>query len=345
MLVDQALHSLPEVLCGGAYPRHDHEGGLVTALAMAVLQELNGRNVANPLACLQTEKLYWPKASAASYGGRHLRADLCVRLSDLRVGNDRIQTYGWRLLNWLEAKFFRDEVDRTKPASRSGNATKHSANLLADLVRLSTLVAETPPSGAGTKPWLTRNGRYLLHVYDSEPRRYVALKKYKTKDSPKSFTREWLNRILTSGSQSVTIKDLGDEGEQFRKAVGTLSDLELDLQVTNRLVYPTTAVTGVKGQVYWCHLTRIDAVTAKLRGAAFTIGDDRTVKETAAGDFEKIRRAVAAEIGIPEGAADDQAPADDDEAPLLLGDVQVADTISVADDVQVELEHGEGEGG
>src|ERR1039457_333080 len=106
MILEQAFFALPEVLHGSGYQQQDYESGLVSALSQAVLQVLNGRNVPNPIACIQNERLYRPNGL---YHGldqpRYLRADLFLDVSRLHVANRRLSQYGWRHRIWIEAKF------------------------------------------------------------------------------------------------------------------------------------------------------------------------------------------------------------------------------------------------
>ena len=80
MIIEQAFVSLPELLMGNHYATQDYEAGLVGVFSMAILQELNGRNVAHPIQHLQAERRYDP-ASAR-------RADLYVNIRRLMVRMD-----------------------------------------------------------------------------------------------------------------------------------------------------------------------------------------------------------------------------------------------------------------
>ncbi len=53
MIIEQAFVALPELLLGNHYAHHDYEAGTVGVLSMAILQELNGRNVTHPIQHLQ----------------------------------------------------------------------------------------------------------------------------------------------------------------------------------------------------------------------------------------------------------------------------------------------------
>lgn len=58
MLIQQASFSQPEVLHGTDYQSQSYECGIGSALPLSLLQVLNGRNVPNPIGCLQSERLY-----------------------------------------------------------------------------------------------------------------------------------------------------------------------------------------------------------------------------------------------------------------------------------------------
>lgn len=314
MLIEQAFGALPEILCGSSYPRHENEGGLVSAFTMAVLQELNGRNISNPLSCLQNERLYWPRKEAVGFGGRYLRADLVVRLESIGKGNTRIASYGWRYVNWLEAKFFRDgKLLTSAKAKKSSNSTTHTADLLADIIRLVTLVPEYP---ADPKKSGSFNGRYLLHIYDAAPEKYVAFSKNTKGDVP-GGERQWLQDLYKEGNQSggssLRIDDLEHEVDAVKGRLGDARRLKLTLAVTNRVIKPVVVPAGDEmGKVYWCYLLRIDEAKVEFDSHAFTLGNDRMVTETSSGDFMAIRQAVAKSIKLPSKSREKQAADDVD---------------------------------
>lgn len=112
MLFEQAFMSLPEFLTGLPYQEFDYEGTLMSAFSMAVLQELNGRNINNPISCLRSEVTY-PAAPGK-------RADLHLDLEAMNILTPALNQYGIRRHNWLEAKYFKlngaghPTVDRVK---------------------------------------------------------------------------------------------------------------------------------------------------------------------------------------------------------------------------------------
>jgi len=165
MLIEQAFFSLPEVLHGSGYQHQDYESGVVAAFSLSLLQELNGRNVPNPIGCMQSEKMFRQGGDFRGCPGpRYLRADLFANFSRLTVGNRRLAQYGWRHNAWLEGKFLR----RPDVAldTHSPNKTSTVASFLADLIRLAVLV----PERVGHDSF---SGRYFLHVYDQPPEYYL----------------------------------------------------------------------------------------------------------------------------------------------------------------------------
>lgn len=293
MILEQAFFALPEVLHGSGYQQQDYEAGLVSAFSHAALQVLNGRNAPNPIGCIQNEKLY---RTNGVYNGlanpRYLRADLFIETSRLYVANKRLAQYGWRHNNWLEAKFLRGQTnDGTK---HSGNKTAHVAAYLADLVRLGTLVRET----AGQ---LTSNARYFLHVYDAEPRWYLTFR-----------GRQWCKLLCEPGDQVLTLNDLDQEPPTVRKLLGELPVLSLTLNVTNFLACP---LDTEHRPIYWCYLTRINAVAAALGAATFDVQANRTVGSSNDGAINEIARFVAEHLHIEPDSNETVPPPEPDPDP------------------------------
>lgn len=299
MIFEQAFHTLPEILCGSKYPSQDYEAGIVVAMTLAILQELNGRNANNPLSYIKAESLY---RKGGVFDGvqnpRYLRADLEVNIGNLYVANRKLAQYGWRHSNWLEAKFFRNQTsDGTR---HSSNKTTHSANILADLVRLSTLIADGTDANV---PWLTKSARYFLHVYDSDPRFYLPLR-----------DRTWLKDLIAPGERTVTVNNLANEVPTFINTLGGLGDLSVELKVNNLCVLPQISTHR---PVYYCYLTRIDEIRVTVRAHSFTINKSREISETSAGDYREISAYVAQNLhivpadAVPEVEQDDEPPATD----------------------------------
>ncbi len=77
MIIEQAFVALPELLLGNYYAVQEYEAGIVGVLRMAILQELNGRNVSHPIQHLQAERRY--------DSGAPRRVDLYVDIEGLMV--------------------------------------------------------------------------------------------------------------------------------------------------------------------------------------------------------------------------------------------------------------------
>ena len=69
MIIEQAFYNLPEILVGAGYAKQEYEAGIVSAYSLALLQELNGRNVSLPISAIYAEKQF-----SAKFSG--LRSDL-----------------------------------------------------------------------------------------------------------------------------------------------------------------------------------------------------------------------------------------------------------------------------
>lgn len=277
MIVEQSFKYLPEILVGNRYPHQEYESGIVVAFTLATLQELNGRNINNPLSCIQAERLYRNRGTFPRLNQtRFLRVDLCINTSSLMVSNRFLEQYGWRHINWIEAKFRKNETLRN--TKDSGNKTTYSAQTLSDLIRLSILVFEKP----GTKSF---SSRYLLHVYDSPPERYLAFRK-----------RAWLKKLVTPGVQNIEINRLKSEAKTFKRNLGNINDLKLNLQIYNQEILP---IQVQHQPIYWCFLTRIDSIHAEIdHGTSFELNLSREVNESKYGAFKDIIGYVATNLHL-----------------------------------------------
>ena len=290
MLIEQAFFHLPEILHGSGYNRQEYEAGIVGALSLAILQVLNGRNATNPIKYLQMERLYRRKGEfSGSTSRRYLRADLYCNCYDLRVGNNSISRYGWRHNIWLEAKFFRGQ---TKNGTKgSSNKSAHVAGVIADLLRLSTLVEEQSSYSS--------NGRYFLHVYDSDPSLYLTLDK-----------RSWMGELCQPGQQKVEINNLELEVKSVKGLLGEFPGLELNLEMTNHVIKPL-ASSG--SSCYWMYLSRLDAIVVKLGNHESEMGLDRAISVSTPNALDEIARFVSQSIHIRPSSIEAQSSIDEDE--------------------------------
>jgi hypothetical protein len=267
MIIEQAFIALPELLLGNRYAVQDYEAGIVGVLSMAILQELNGRNAVHPIQHLQAERRYDPKSPR--------RADLYVNVRRLMIANRRLGSYGWRHHNWVEAKFYRNKSSVQRHAT---NKTTYQGQLIADVIRLTCLV----PLDRGGRD---SNGRYFLHVYDDEPRYYLAYQ-----------DRPWVRALHQAGRQEIVINQLVAESDTAKKQFGQgLEHLQIQATITNLVNYPIT--TAADGTHYWCVLTRFDAFSVTLDQFSFQIHTNRVTWENTPGAYAHIASTVRERLG------------------------------------------------
>lgn len=305
MILEQGFYYLPEILLGNSYPRQDYEGGVVAAFSLAVLQELNGRNVSNPLALIQCEKPYrekpnhWP-TYAKKNGKRYLRADLHLNTYPLGVGSSALAGAGWRLSNWVEAKYFRSLNKQTGRPKKNSGQSINTGSLLADLYRLLALVPRSVAKKQLDKPLGERHvysGRYLLHVYTGEVSQHLSLTY--GKGGPK---RVWLEALTTPGESSVSGFSLSQEPPTVKSAVGTnLTAPVIDFSVSTLMV-PCYFRDGETR--YTCILNRIDEFRVSLEASYWGVRRDRKI-ECSDEDDEQVFRTISEFIGSRIGLKDD----------------------------------------
>lgn len=314
MLIENAFHYLPEILCASNYEVQDYEAGITNALSLALLQELNARNVPNPLSALIVEKPYskegYPHPNGKS-PNRHDRADLYFDTSGMYVANKSLSRFGWRHRNYLEAKFFRPSIR---------NSTNNSCDLLADIIRLCILTRPqiqtwepyfkdrerrlkqraTPSKLPKQDRWVPyegdasplgeyRNlcvGRYLVHIYSGDPKSYLG-----------QGTRTWTPTMIAPGTHPLSIevqmldRANGEKEEPgyVKRLAEELKDLQIDATITNRVI---AQELDKDADTYFCVLTRIDSFTIKLGDLTWTETVDRIGTESKPGDWLKLNQKV-----------------------------------------------------
>ncbi|MCB1512261.1 MAG: hypothetical protein KDJ36_15280 [Hyphomicrobiaceae bacterium] len=293
MILEQAFHSMPEILTGYGFPSQEYEGGIVGAYSLAILQELNGRNVNNPIAAMQLEKPFRdrskPIIAKDDKTKRYLRCDLHLSGIPVRIGSAALSHYGWRHSNWVEAKFFRAFTKDGKPR-KSTNQAVNTAHLLADLIRLMTLV----PVRRGKKDGLSFAGRYLLHVYLTQFEDHLSVSR---REDGQDVERPWLGTITTPGRWEVEGESVGYEPDSVLSKLGReLRELSFDLTVTNFVQEPI--VDASPSRQFMCYLTRIDAFTIRHNDIWWSLGADREIVESRDGAADEIARFVGRYIGL-----------------------------------------------
>lgn len=329
MIIENAFGYLPEILTGSNYGAQDYEAGIVNAVSLAVLQELNARNAPNPLSFLTIEKLYNIKGFTDPNGKpRYLRADLFLDSSRLHVGTEALSRFGWRHKNWLEAKFLRTsknkdkDKDKDKDKNRPNTPTTTSAALIAaDIIRLCTLVlpetnkrdANNPYSYPSTDGKYTDlcTGRYFLHIYDDEPENLVG----------KTSHREWLKEIRKPGKAKFTLDVSKDKAQKkFKDQISPeLLNLKIKASITNFVRDQSPGNNN-----YLCVLTRIDSFevtwTSVKTGTTHSWSEnpERNGTESKPEDWRKICSAVGNNLlaNTRIGPKEELPPSEDEKASI-----------------------------
>lgn len=203
MIIEQAFMSMPEIMVGNGYVEQEHESGIVSSFSLAILQELNGRNLQNPISCIRAEEVF-----RDSNTGKHNRIDLLIDLEKLNVSSHRLLNYGFRHKNFLEAKFFRGESEQI-------NSSQNIKRIITDIYKLAILPTKLEENN---KP--SSIGRYFLHVYKGRVNDYFSNK----------YT--WLSdKIASEGVKDLEI-ELDDKDINSNTFLH-LPKLSIKLTVTN----------------------------------------------------------------------------------------------------------------
>ena len=324
MLIEQAFMNLPEILTGSGYPSQDYEGGIVAAYALAILQELNGRNVNNPISALQMERPFRPRdlpLLTTAGNPRYFRCDVHVDGSKVRMGSKLLSSYGWRHGNWIEAKFFRCFEASTGAPKATGNKDVNKGALLADLIRLVTLVPRTHTK----KSEEDICGRYVLHIYSRNPGDHVSL----SYNQDGRIERLWLKGLLRAGQNEVKDFKLDSEKPSVKNACGAgLSPLVISFKSTNFVLVPRPVPDDKR--TYHCVLSRIDSFTVVNGDDSIIYALDRAVTENPAGAQERIASFVATHLSVkstadeekpPEGSSDDEGQDDEEQIAVVAEQV------------------------
>jgi hypothetical protein len=269
MIFEQGFFALPEFLVGTGFTRYEAEGTLVMAFAMAVLQELNGRNVNCPVAAISGEKVY-PSAPSRS-------ADLFLDYSRVGVFNTALQAFGQHENSWLEAKFFRKNL----AGMPTLDPTAATYALLRDLVRLACF----PPHTVGNA---VENGRYLLHVYEGAYIDHLSLQRNVGAGGGR-VSRGWLQGLHQPGSSHIDFGDLSAEPLEFDRQVGC------DLRTLKATAKVTTLSVGGPGSAYNLYLTKIEEFSVEF-GSRRIEGTRTTSVEDRAGSWAALASDVDSKL-------------------------------------------------
>ena len=208
MIIESAFLKLPELLTSTFDHRDTFEATVVHQLAVAVLMELNSRNIAMPYEHVQPEKPY-------PMGGGW-RSDLHIILEGVIRSSGRMGLYGTRDRNWIEVKAFLSSTRSDQNVARTGNAGR----IIRDILRLCLL----PEEMLGN---IRQNARYMLTLFSNAPSKSIA---YSQSDQ---MERLWLTGLVSEGTNHVVI-DVGNEPKSSRQRIGSgfLQPIDLQLELT-----------------------------------------------------------------------------------------------------------------
>jgi len=253
MIVEGAFLKLLWSLINDPFPDDVVEDTLRGNLIWGLHQEVTALNVGMPLLSGGIKAQY--KYSGLSKKQPAWRADIYAKY---QLGDNRYERYGFKPENWIEIKFFFGISRGRYKQDTTGNA----AEIARDLVRLCLLVEELPGK-IGDK------ARYLLVVFNEEPRRYVAFARRNGGENDRSRReRKWLCGILQPGYWRGRF-DLKDEPMSFRTHLGDGfkeddHSLALDLDITVHSWEPCAPSTYDMHPLFWGYLVRINNFTVWL---------------------------------------------------------------------------------
>ncbi|MHC9544607.1 MAG: hypothetical protein AB9903_34250 [Vulcanimicrobiota bacterium] len=274
MLIEGAFFKLLEVLIDNLSPDTQYEGMAVNILSLAILSELNYRNIAKPLTKIQAEKPYeLPKSSKKRY-----RSDLFVNVEGLVMGGvtqtTLSQLYEIKSDNWIECKYFHESKRKRGCPKVAG-----SGKIAGDIIRLCLF------------PSLSReNGRYLFTLFSASPDQCIA---FGRKDS--SQKREWLKKLYFENEADEWIElDFKEENQSFCDEIDKnfhhlRNDFKLSIRVTTLKICPKLDQNykGCPNTLYWLYLFRIDDFKVTLKDKTWPY-EGWGVKPLNESDFEKF---------------------------------------------------------
>ncbi len=177
MLIESAFLKLPELMLSSYTHEGNVEAMVVNHLATGLQMELNSRSVPFAYNHITVEKPY-PKQSRT---GTVFRADLLFESGGSVPNVCRLDKYGFKEKQWLEAKSFFSKGNSSPPK------TQNIGRVIKDIIRLCLLPEELQGS-------IRQNGRYVLLVFDNHPDKYLAYS-----------DRGWLKEIFEERSPRISI--------------------------------------------------------------------------------------------------------------------------------------------
>ena len=234
MLIESAFLKLPELLLSN----HDHgenvESMVVHHLATGLQMELNSRSVPFAYNHITVEKPY-PNQNQNRIV---FRADLLFDSSGSVPRTTRLNQYGFKEKQWLEAKSFFSN-GKSKPPT-----TQNVGRVVKDVIRLCLLPEELQGR-------IRQNGRYVLLVFDRPPNEYLAFS-----------DRKWLRQIFEKRTPSVTI-DLNEEKPALVSAIASQRKIRAQVDISLSILHFEPS-TDTPTPVFWGYLLRINTFTVSI---------------------------------------------------------------------------------
>ena len=264
MLIESAFLKLPELMLSS----YSHEGSVeamvVQHLANGLQMELNCRSVPFAYNHITVEKPY-PNQNRT---GTVFRADLLFESSGSVPSTSRLDQYGFKEKQWLEAKSFFSKGNSTQPT------TQNIGRIIKDIVRLCLL----PEEHQGRH---RQNGRYILLVFDRPPSKYLAYS-----------DRAWLRKIFEERAPILSV-DLSREKQSLVSSIVNAASVDAQLDITLS-VHHFEPIVEKPLPVYWGYLLRIDKFFVTINGR--TIESEGNTNEHWDGDKIEALKAVRAEF-------------------------------------------------
>jgi hypothetical protein len=236
MLIESAFLKLPELMLSSYQHQGNVEAMVVQHLATGIQMELNCRSVPFAYNHITIEKPY-PNQNKR---GTLFRSDLLFEAIGTVPNTSRLDQYGFKEKQWVEAKSFFG-IKNSSPAK-----TKNIGRILKDMVRLCLLPEELQGS-------IRQNGRYILLVFDSHPKHYLALS-----------DRDWLKAMFDKMSPTLSL-DLKTEKKSLVKSIVNSDTInaQIEVSLSKQFFEP---IIETPSPVYWGYLLRINDFKISING-------------------------------------------------------------------------------
>jgi len=229
MLLESAFFKLPELMLSNMQNRGRVEAMVVHYLATGLQMELNCRSVPFSYNHITVEKPY----PVQNDEGSVLRADLLFDASGTVPNTCRLDQYGFKEKQWIEAKTFFSKGNKPNPPK-----TQNLGKIIKDFLRLCLLPEELQGN-------IRQNERYVLLVFDAHPSKYLAYS-----------SREWARKMIEEETSKIVI-DLKKEPKSLVKSVANLNELDALVEISFRKHF-FKPIKEMPLPIYWGYLYRIE---------------------------------------------------------------------------------------